>query len=218
MARLFSYVIAYDEGVAPNPYGRCSTLALCKFGSPGRRNLVELAQPGDWVAGTGGAGPTSAGRGKLVYAMRVDEKLTLEDYYLDPRFEGRADNLVENAHSTDRYALISKRFFYFGSRAMGLGAIPTRHLDHPFEKNGRGFRSDFSGEFVADFADWLGRTYRVGIHGDPCCGRPDHAPKCVRSEVRLRAEPMPDAQARRGSHATAPSRRSAGCKAGRRES
>ena len=35
---------------------------------------MELAEEGDWIAGTGGADLSkSAGHGKLIYAMRVDE-------------------------------------------------------------------------------------------------------------------------------------------------
>jgi hypothetical protein len=208
VARLFSYVIAYDSGTAPNPYGRYCTLSLCKIGSTRRRNLVELPEPGDWIAGTGAAGRCSAGHGKLVYAMRVDEKMSLEDYFRGPRFEGRADHLAEFSHVHERYVLISRRFFYFGARAVDVDAIPTKHLANPFEKNGRGFRSDFSAAFIADFEDWLGRTYRMGVHGDPCCGRPQHAPGCARRELRLREEPKIGGQARRGVRAIAPGRRS----------
>lgn len=189
MARLFSYVVHHDYGTAPNPYGGYCTLALCKFGSPGWPNVVELAQEGDWVAGTSGVGPDSAKEhGKLIYAMRVDEKLTLAQYARDPRFAGRADNLPELARRTDRFVLVSRHFFYFGARAIDLKAMPARHLGRPFEKRGPGFRyKDFTPEFVADFARWLERTYRKGIHGEPCGGRPAHAPRCVRRSVRLRA-------------------------------
>lgn len=48
------------------------TLAICK---PAIRRSARI---GDWVMGTGGA---SAGlSGRLVYAMRVDEVITLEEY------------------------------------------------------------------------------------------------------------------------------------------
>ena len=40
-----------------------------------------------WVLGTSGADSRkSAGNGKLVYAMRVDEVLSRSEYYKDPRF------------------------------------------------------------------------------------------------------------------------------------
>jgi hypothetical protein len=85
----YSYVVEHDTGRAPNPYFGVCTLCRCKFrkslGKP--RNIVELAKVDDWIVGTGGTNPRkSAGHGKLVYAMRVDEKLTREEYYADPRF------------------------------------------------------------------------------------------------------------------------------------
>ena len=50
------------------------TLAHCKFGKKGKKNVVELGQKGDWVVGTGGNGKRSAGDRKLIYAMSVGEK------------------------------------------------------------------------------------------------------------------------------------------------
>src|SRR5882672_7043012 len=90
---LFSYVVEHDDGHAPNPYCGVCTLCRCKFrehkfrhGRRMPRNVVELAKEGDWIVGTGGANPRkSPGRGKLVYAMRVDEKLSREQYYGDHR-------------------------------------------------------------------------------------------------------------------------------------
>jgi hypothetical protein len=187
VSRLFSYVVHHDYGTAPNPFGRYCTLALCKYGSPEWPNVVELAQKGDWVAGTGGVGPDSAGHGRLIYAMRVDEKPTLAEYANDARFADRADNLPELAGCADRYALVSRHFFYFGARAIDLSAVPTRHLNSSFEKTGPGYRyKDFSPEFVAEFTAWLERTYRLGVHGNPCGGRPAHAPQCVSRQIRLR--------------------------------
>ena len=80
MSKLFSYVVDHDLGFAPNPYGGFCTLAHCKFSSSGRKNIVELAKVGDWIAGTAGVGPLNAGHGKLIYAsvsrisLRVTQK------------------------------------------------------------------------------------------------------------------------------------------------
>ena len=84
VVELYSYVVDHDTGFAPNPYGGLCTLCRCKFRKhrQGKRNIVELAKVGDWVIGTGGANKKkSAGHGKLIYAMRVDEKPTREKYY-----------------------------------------------------------------------------------------------------------------------------------------
>lgn len=83
--RLFSYVVDHDLGFAPNPYGGYCSLVHCKFGGAGgRRNIVEMASPGDWILGSGGAGPESAGVNRIVYLMRVDEKLSFSRFLADP--------------------------------------------------------------------------------------------------------------------------------------
>ena len=79
MPKLYSYVVDHDHGFAPCPFGGFCTLAKCKYGTK-KRNIVEMADEGDWIAGTGGVKAESAGHGKLIYAMRVDEKIPLADY------------------------------------------------------------------------------------------------------------------------------------------
>ena len=77
-ARLYSYIVARDFGFAPNPfYGFC-TLATCK---PQIRKSAEI---GDWIIGTGSK---SKGRdGHIVYAMRVTEAMSFDEYWTDSRF------------------------------------------------------------------------------------------------------------------------------------
>ena len=170
MPRLFSYVVEHDYGLSPNPNGGFCTLAFCKYNTAGKRNVVELAEVGDWIVGTGGSGPKSAGHGRLVYAMRVTEKLTLRDYFRDPRFTHRAGNVPDFAGRADMFALVSDHFFYFGAAAPMLA---TRHRDHPIEKRGPGHRSRFADEFATNFSAWLERQHRVGVHGRPCAGHPE---------------------------------------------
>jgi hypothetical protein len=181
--RLFSYVVDHDYGFAPNPRDGFCTLAKCKYRKKGaqRRNIVELAETGDWVVGTGGVSEDSAGHGKIIYAMRVDEKLTLAEYYTDKRFRGRAGNTRDESHRTDTFALISQHFFYFGRNAIDLEAVPQEHLAHPLEKKGAGFRSDFNEEFIEDFIRWLERNFEIGIHGAPCG---DKGESCLRIRKR----------------------------------
>jgi hypothetical protein len=84
--RLYSYVVARDYGFAPNPfYGFC-TLATCK------PNIRKTAQVGDWVIGTGSK--SKARDGQLVYAMRVSETMTFDEYWADPRFASKRPSLV----------------------------------------------------------------------------------------------------------------------------
>ncbi len=87
---LFSYVVFYDSGFAPNPFHGYCTLATCK------PRIRKHAQVGDWVAGTG-SNARGVRRGRhLVYAMRVIEIISTAEYWNDPRFEKKKANLFYN--------------------------------------------------------------------------------------------------------------------------
>ncbi len=88
--RLFSYVVRFDSGFAPNPFHGYCTLATCK---PGIR---ERANIGDWVVGTGSDAKGVRRGGHLVYAMRVGEILETTQYWCDPRFERKKPNLYHS--------------------------------------------------------------------------------------------------------------------------
>jgi hypothetical protein len=87
MLKIYSYLLDHDLGLAPNPFGRYCTLAVCK---PAIRKSGNLAL-GDWVIGTGSKSLEEAtGKrltGKLIYAMRVTDRIPLENYWADPRFQ-----------------------------------------------------------------------------------------------------------------------------------
>ena len=83
--KLHSYVVARDFGFAPNPfYGMC-TLATCK------PNIRRVADVGDWVIGTGSS--KNGKRGNLIYAMKVTEMITFNDYWESARFERKKPNM-----------------------------------------------------------------------------------------------------------------------------
>ena len=78
---LFSYVVRYDSGFAPNPfYGKC-TLATCK------PEIRAAAKIGDWIVGTGSAARRINRGNRLVYAMRVSEVTDWRRYNDDHRFK-----------------------------------------------------------------------------------------------------------------------------------
>ena len=176
---LFSYVVEHDTGHAPNPYFGVCTLCRCKYrkGSAKPSNVVELAEKGDWIVGTGGANlRRSAGHGKLVYAMRVDKKLTREKYYSAPRFakkrvgtssneRERGDNIKPRNNEGGQFALISRHFYYLGANAID---IPKRFLF--LEKKGPGFKKfdSFGSADIRRFVKWLEDRYKSGKHGEPC--------------------------------------------------
>ena len=80
MSRLYSYVLRYDDGAAPNPFWGVCTLTICK--PPIRRT----AQAGDWVVGVGSKnvrlenGSEVDFSGSIVYAMKVTKSMSLEEY------------------------------------------------------------------------------------------------------------------------------------------
>ena len=75
MARLFSYVVAWDGGFAPNPFHGWCTLACCK------PKVRKAARAGDLIVGL------SRRCERLIYIMRIGEKLTFDQYWRDLRFE-----------------------------------------------------------------------------------------------------------------------------------
>lgn len=78
--KLFSYVLRYDDGAAPNPFWKTCTLTICK------PDIRRTATVGDWVIGTGSKnsklkdGNTYDLSDSIVYAMKITKKLTLSEY------------------------------------------------------------------------------------------------------------------------------------------
>ena len=83
--KLFSYVVARDYGFAPNPFFGVCTLATCK------PNIRAHASVGDWIIGTGSGQQNK--QGFLVYAIRVTETMTFNEYWKDERFRPKRPNL-----------------------------------------------------------------------------------------------------------------------------
>ncbi|WP_170825732.1 hypothetical protein [Halomonas caseinilytica] len=75
--RIFSYVVTRDHGFAPNPFHGVCTLATCKAVIRG------VASVGDIVIGTRG----SPRQNEIVYFMEIDEILSFDQYWRDPRFQ-----------------------------------------------------------------------------------------------------------------------------------
>lgn len=181
MTRIYGYVITYDTGFAPNPFGGVLTLATC---IPIIRRTAEV---GSWLVVTGSA---SLGlRGKLVYAAKIVEVLTLEEYGKDPRYmfkrpsvngdgtDRQGDNLYfkdekgdwfqrESVHHdcyhmdrdlSGENVLIAKKFWYFGSQACDLPEDLQQIV-----QNGRVYKCTDSPDVIARLENWLA-TYQQGI-------------------------------------------------------
>lgn len=85
MNKLSSYSIDRDYGFAPNPFWNFCTLATCKPIIRGNANI------GDYVIGFGGK--NTGKLRKLIYLMKVEEKMTFEEYWNDARFQIKKPNI-----------------------------------------------------------------------------------------------------------------------------
>lgn len=80
MTKIYSYVLRYDDGAAPNPFWGLCTLTICK------PVIRRTAQIGDWVIGTGSKntrlsdGNCHDFRDSIVCAMKITNIRTLEEY------------------------------------------------------------------------------------------------------------------------------------------
>ena len=87
--RLFSYKMTHDTGFAPNPFGCTLTLATCK------PKIRLHKREGDWIAGFTSKGLTGdeVGSERLIYLMRVAERLSIRDYFSDLRFQDKIPDM-----------------------------------------------------------------------------------------------------------------------------
>ncbi len=77
-----TYRLDHDLGFAPNPFFGWCTLACCM------PVVRKHAKKGDVIIGMAGAGKSGLGCifPQLIYWMRVDESMTFDEYWKDPRF------------------------------------------------------------------------------------------------------------------------------------
>jgi hypothetical protein len=163
--RLFSYVVARDYGFAPNPFHGVCTLATCK------PEIRRLANVGDYVVGTGSAARQR--KGYFVFAMKVDETLSFQAYFDDPRFQNKKPNLLsgkKNAFGDNIYS----------QSKTGWDQLNSHHSNSNGDPNPRNIENDTQTDRVLignDYIYW-GRSgpqipKRFRNHGgiDICAGR-----------------------------------------------
>ena len=169
---LYSYIVARDYGFAPNPFYGVCTLATCK------PNIRRCARVGDWVIGTGSKQLDLDGH--LVYAMKVSEVLTYDQYWETPRFIEKKPNLrgsLKQAYGDNIYHRDPKT---------GVWVQANSHHSHPDGcPNQRNIRRDTQSQNVlvgTQFAYWGEEAIRIpdqfrckGV--DVCCKVQGH--KCI---------------------------------------
>jgi hypothetical protein len=179
MVKIHSYLVRYDSGFAPNPfYGYC-TLATCK------PLIRQRANEGDWVVGSGSNDRTIRRGGHLVYAMRITESLTIDEYGADRRFQpkkpyrngSRKQSCGDNIYFRSASGFPWKQRDSFHSNADG--SINTSHVDRDTGVD-RVLISDdfiyFGGEgpkFPISMKDYRGRALCKAGRGQTTFDDPD---------------------------------------------
>lgn len=181
MRNLFSYVLRYDDGAAPNPFWGTCTLAICK---PAIRRKAEV---GDWVVGTGSKNsPIDDISGHLVYAMKVTRKMTLQQYddfcsteltgkipkWFTGTFKqrvgdciydyskGESPKLRASVHKElnrkrdlgGKCVLLSHEFYYFGDKP-----VPLPDELRPIVKSNQGHKRVESEFLIRSFEEWISK-------------------------------------------------------------
>ena len=195
MSNLFTYVVRYDTGLAPNPFWGVCTLAVCAANHQGSK-----AYEGDWIAGF----LESRYDHRFLYAMEVGKRIDMDAYFKDERFQEKKpivdgtpmQKCGDNFYSLDAHGKwqqhwnlyhrsqkfkvrdikhhvvwVSKRFWYLGSQAN-----PLPEQFRPLA-GGRGTRRNHPDELVKQFKRWVMENFREDTvtamprdFGRPGCG------------------------------------------------
>jgi hypothetical protein len=91
--RLFSYKMTHDTGFAPNPFHGFLTLANCK------PCIRKCKNKSDWIAGFSSSqlNNDKVGEERLVYLMKVTNKITYDEYWNNNEYECKKPKL-ESKH------------------------------------------------------------------------------------------------------------------------
>lgn len=108
------YVVDRDFGFAPNPFHGYCTLATCK---PVIRKTAEVE---DWIIGMGGARLKATGR--CIFAMRVTEKITFNEYWSSSRFLDKRP--VRNG---SQKMMVGDNIYYFDKAASVWQQADSHH-------------------------------------------------------------------------------------------
>jgi hypothetical protein len=195
--RLYSYCIPLDDGAAPNPFWETCSLVICK------PSIRRTARVGDWIAGTGakyarlGDGTTRDLSGRLVYAMKVTRKMTMQEYdaftkaelpekipvWTDPDRRRRlGDSIYDFSGSTvaqrrgvhgpaNQGRDLSGQFALLSTHFFYFGrdAVELPRDLRPIAQNRQGHLCGLNEPYVTAFLAWIdGHGYEPGsIQGEP---------------------------------------------------
>lgn len=138
MITVYSYIVTHDTGFAPNPFHGHLTLACCK------PQIRLRAQVGDWVVGL------SSGGLRVIYAMRVAERLSFTEYWSALRFRDKRPDRTSASASLRRGDNIYE--------PAGTGAfhqLPSAHSHADGTENPESKAHDLGGRHVLVAGDFV---------------------------------------------------------------
>lgn len=145
---LFSYRVEHDFGLAPNPFGGTISFAVCR----GDIRSNKFMQIGDWLVGTGSVSMKNEGR--LIYAMKVEEIISFDEYWNDPRFQYKKPYLkgtLVQMYGDNFYHIVDER----------MVQEPSAHSNPDLEQRIKLYNKDVKGKRVL-----LSKTFYY--FGDNC--------------------------------------------------
>ena len=184
--KICSYIMKTDSGLAPNPFWGFCTLALC---TPNHQGIKLSAH--DWIIGTE---PLAFGA-KLIYAMKVSEKIHFQTYFKDKRFQrkkpkpsgrwkekcgdniyfldgnGNWKQLPALYHNTPEHIVQDTRYPYaYVSEQFyyfGENAIEIPSDFSELIRDRQGCKCNHQPEVMSGFIEWIETTLRPGVQGLP---------------------------------------------------
>jgi hypothetical protein len=129
------YVVDRDFGFAPNPFHGVCTLATCK---PPIRKGVRV---NDWVIGVGGRRLKATGR--CVYAMKVTETLSFNEYWSNAAFFDKRP--VRNG---SRVMMVGDNIYHRGQKDAPWEQLDSHHSSPDGSPNPLNINKDTSADRV----------------------------------------------------------------------
>lgn len=126
----------HDYGLAPNPFWGFMTLAVCKGHIRSNNNL----QIGDWIIATGSK--KLGYKDNLIYAMKVEEKITFDEYWNSPKYGCKIP--VLNGTLAQMYG----DNFYHTKADGRIIQEPSAHSNSDLSLNKKHAKADTDGKYV----------------------------------------------------------------------
>jgi len=133
--------MTHDTGFAPNPFWGELTLATCK------PLIRRYKKKGDWIAGFTSIDlcGDQIGDERLVYLMKCENKVSIADYFLNPRYKNK---IPDSNHSFRVYQVGDNVYRPIGSSG-GFEQIPNENHDCGE------MEEDLSGQFVLTSTEFV---------------------------------------------------------------